>query len=197
MATPPKTYSAKIGTGSRALTREVTLEPAAQKTPDDAAERVTEEPDNNGGRRRWTLTVDGEAHAVDAHRLPTGGWSLLIGDVSWVIDVDTAKNGALLVSAGGASVPVSLVDPRREMLGKHVLRKQDSGPNVMRSQMPGKIIKVVAKVGDKVSAGQGLLLVEAMKMENELVAARDGVVLEIHVKVGQAVEAQEALVTLQ
>ena len=56
------------------------------------------------------------------------------------------------------------------------------------TQMPGKVVKIDCKVGDKVSKGQALLILEAMKMENEIKCGVDGVVKAIHVKVGDALD---------
>jgi biotin carboxyl carrier protein len=68
-----------------------------------------------------------------------------------------------------------------------------SSSTEMRSPMPGKIVKLLVSVGDEVTAGQGLLLFEAMKMQNELRSPRDGVVTQIDVRAGQTVEAKERL----
>ena len=62
--------------------------------------------------------------------------------------------------------------------------------------MPGKVVKVLVAVGDEVKSGQGVVVVEAMKMENELKSPKDGKVKAVAVKEGQAVEAGQSLVTL-
>ncbi|MSP63788.1 MAG: biotin/lipoyl-binding protein [Myxococcales bacterium] len=62
--------------------------------------------------------------------------------------------------------------------------------------MPGKVVKVLVQVGDAVKAGQGLLVVEAMKMENELRAPRDGAVADVSAREGQSVEAGQILATI-
>jgi len=63
--------------------------------------------------------------------------------------------------------------------------------------MPGKVVKVLVAVGDEVKSGQGVIVVEAMKMENELKSPKDGKVKTVAVKEGQAVEAGQSLVTLE
>jgi biotin carboxyl carrier protein len=63
--------------------------------------------------------------------------------------------------------------------------------------MPGRIVKVLVKPGDTVSARQGLVVVEAMKMENELRAPKDGRVVDVRIKEGMSVEANAVLVTLE
>ena len=93
------------------------------------------------------------------------------------------------------SVPLKL-QPARNKLAAVAPRAQSSGPLHIKSPMPGKLVKVLIQVGDTVTAGQGVAVVEAMKMENELKAPRDGKVLAIAVTEGQAVDAGQTLATL-
>jgi len=72
-----------------------------------------------------------------------------------------------------------------------------SGPSHVRSPMPGRIVRVMAAPGAQVAAGDGLVIVEAMKMENELRAARGGTVRTVHVREGQAVDGGALLVELE
>jgi len=79
----------------------------------------------------------------------------------------------------------------------HVMKHAEAGGDrVVRSPMPGRVVKVCVSVGDEVAAGAPLLVVEAMKMENELKSRAAGRVAEIHVTAGQAVEGNTKLVTL-
>ncbi|MEA2654427.1 MAG: hypothetical protein QOI37_1654 [Chloroflexota bacterium] len=71
------------------------------------------------------------------------------------------------------------------------------GPTEVRAIIPGRVVSVVVVVGDEVTAGQRLLAVEAMKMENELRAPRDGTVERVTVSVGQTVELGDALVVIR
>jgi biotin carboxyl carrier protein len=74
--------------------------------------------------------------------------------------------------------------------------KTGGGDKVVKSPMPGRVVKVLVAKGDAVQAGQGLLVLEAMKMENEVKAKAAGTVAEVHVKAGSAVEGNAKLVTL-
>jgi biotin carboxyl carrier protein len=65
----------------------------------------------------------------------------------------------------------------------------------VKSQMPGKILRILAKVGDTVTRGQSLMVMEAMKMENEIKSSQDGVIKEVKVSEGQAVETGAELLT--
>ena len=77
------------------------------------------------------------------------------------------------------------------------LNQMSSGADVVRSPMPGRVVSVSVTVGQRVTAGQGVVIVEAMKMENELRSEIDGVVKEIHVSADDRVDGDAALVTLE
>ncbi len=154
----------------------------------------------DGGR--WRVVIGGVERVVDARRVDGGPWSLLIDGQAWTVDLDPAKDGDVLAELGGRQATVKLLDARRKLLvqaQQSALRARgaQTGPLAVRAPMPGKVVKILVKQGDKVTAGHGVAVVEAMKMENELRAPRDGVVTRIHVSEGQAVEAQEQLLTLE
>ncbi len=73
----------------------------------------------------------------------------------------------------------------------------DANDGTLCSPMPGKVVKLLAKVGDEIEAGVPLAVVEAMKMENELLAPRTGVVREVRVAVGDAVEGGAPLLIIE
>jgi glutaconyl-CoA/methylmalonyl-CoA decarboxylase subunit gamma len=75
--------------------------------------------------------------------------------------------------------------------------QRGSGPHKLTAPMPGKIVHVLVRAGDPVAARQPLVVVEAMKMENELRASRAGTVAEVHAHEGQSVDAGTLLVTIQ
>jgi biotin carboxyl carrier protein len=96
----------------------------------------------------------------------------------------------------GLVVPVSIVDPRMRLARRPGAMPADDGPRSVVSPMPGRIVKVLVREGDSVAAQQGLVVVEAMKMENELRAPRAGRVAAVKVVEGMSVEANAVLVTL-
>jgi biotin carboxyl carrier protein len=152
-----------------------------------------------GAEGRYRVTIDGEERIVEARRFGNASYALTADDQVTVADVDAGKDGELLVEVRGSIVPVKLVDPRRRLLDRlqgQVRRPAASGPTAVVSPMPGKVVKLLCAAGDEVAAGAGLVVVEAMKMENELRAPRAAKVKLVHVKEGQAVEGQETLVTL-
>ena len=139
------------------------------------------------------VEVDGQAWAVDAVPVGGHGLSLLVSGLGRTLSHDVtlagdAATGHTNVYVGSFVVPVALNGRRRSG------RKEDgahsgSGPQRLLAPMPGKVVRVLVKRGDPVRARQAIAVIEAMKMENELRAGRDGVVVELPVTGGQSVEA--------
>ena len=142
----------------------------------------------------YRIVIDDKERIVDGRQLSTHMYSLLVEDQSFTIDV-TEKDGLYTVSCEGKTFRFTLLDERR------ALRPGESsggwlGDTELRSLMPGKVVEVLVAVGDRVDQAQGVLIMEAMKMENELQAATAGTVKSILVEAGEAVEAGELLVEL-
>ena len=139
------------------------------------------------------VEVDGQSWAVDAVPVGGHGLSLLVSAVGRTLSHDVtltgdAATGHTNVYVGSFVVPVALNGRKRSG------RKEDgahsgSGPQRLLAPMPGKVVRVLVKQGDPVRARQAIAVIEAMKMENELRAGRDGVVVELPVTGGQSVEA--------
>lgn len=114
-----------------------------------------------------------------------------------VAEPAAAGRGTWRVTAGGRTLSAEVVDERtraiREMGGGH----EADARMVMLAPMPGLVVRIAAEVGQAVAAGDGLIVVEAMKMENELKAPADGVVARIEVAAGQAVEKGATLIVLE
>jgi biotin carboxyl carrier protein len=145
----------------------------------------------------YRVSVDGRVRMLDARRVEARTWSLLQagGGAARLVDVD-GRGSELVVGAGGISLPVQLVEGR-QAAAANVTRPARSGPQPIRAPMPGKVVKLLATVGEAVKSGQGVMVIEAMKMENELKAPRDGTVLTIAVKEGQPVESGQVLATIE
>ncbi len=152
---------------------------------------ITIEPTDDG---LFRVILDGAERLVDARRFEGDSWSLLIDGHSYVVDLGLEKDGSLLAEVGGHAARIKLSDPR--LAQQAAVRSRGTGAEEVRAAMPGKVIKLLTKVGDAVMLGQGLLVIEAMKMENELRAPRAGSVKTVHVGEGQSVEPQQVLVTL-
>jgi len=166
-------------------------------------------------RRRgsgWEITLNGRILNVDV-TASAGRWSMLIGRpggegapadaagiggprASYDLAVEPRSNGERVVYVNGAAVPVTIVDARERLVRRRSAATAEAGPRSIVAPMPGRIVKVLVREGDTVAAQQGLVVVEAMKMENELRAPRAGRVSAVAVVEGMSVEANTVLVTL-
>ncbi|MEX0907927.1 MAG: biotin/lipoyl-containing protein [Gemmatimonadota bacterium] len=122
------------------------------------------------------LLLDGRSSTIIAHR----------GDDGWDLHVD------------GWPVSVQVIDERTRAIRAMTGRTGDAhGPRPLRAPMPGLIVRIEVQVGDAVTAGQPIVAMEAMKMENELKADSDGVVARIMTEAGHAVEKGMVLVEFE
>ncbi len=144
---------------------------------------------------RFVVSVDGRVRQVDVVRVDPTTLSLIIDGRSYDIVVAPAGTGRLDVRVGHASVAVTMNGRRSGRRAGE--ERQPAGPQRIVAPMPGKIVRVAVGPGDTVQARQTLVVVEAMKMENELRASRGGVVRELHAREGASVEAGALLVVLQ
>jgi pyruvate carboxylase subunit B len=144
----------------------------------------------------YRILIDGKEIIVDGRQLSAHMYSLLVDNQSFTVDV-TCKDDNYTVASEGKSFQLHLIDERRAARpGEGIGAGRDGGKEI-RSFMPGKVVEVLVAVGDEVSKDQGVLIVEAMKMENEVRAAASGKVKEIRVSPGQAVESGELLIVLE
>ncbi len=128
----------------------------------------------------------------DIVRAGQHSWSILLGTRSYEVAV-VENGGELIVSVNGRVVPVALPTARFGARGRAAVERAD-GPQAIVAPMPGRIVKLLVKPGDAVAARQGLVVVEAMKMENELRSPKAGTVTEVRVTEGMSVEARMVLV---
>jgi biotin carboxyl carrier protein len=151
-------------------------------------------PDGDG---RWRVVIDGAPRLVDARAIRPGTWSLVIDGRAYLVDLDKRKHGTALSSRLAEAVAV-IEDARRKRLAKAAHREglATSGEE-LRAPIAGKVVKVLVEDGAQVAVGQGVIVLEAMKMENELVAERGGTVVGIHKQAGQPVDTGDLLVTLK
>jgi pyruvate carboxylase subunit B len=145
------------------------------------------------------VLVGGEP--VDVHLAPLPGtplYHLLLAGESWTVAAQPLEgDGRWALGVVGERVEVAVRDERtREADAAGGAGPGDTGPVVVRAPMPGLVVRVEVADGQPVDSGAGLVVVEAMKMENELRAPRAGVVQTVHVTAGQAVEKGVPLVTI-
>jgi len=141
----------------------------------------------------YIVTLDGAEHTVDARKLEADFYSILCEGKSYEVSVESAGS-KYVVRHGAHEQVVELADSAGS--GRDELRNK-GGLLSIDAVMPGKVVRVLVSPGDGVRAGQGLVVVEAMKMENEIGAPRAGRVKGVDVSPGQNVETGARLVVLE
>jgi biotin carboxyl carrier protein len=152
---------------------------------------------------RLVLEVEGRHLEADFHRLPDGEvYSLIVDGHSHEVRVADpplagAGSGALEVSIAGATFPVEVRHPIEKVL--QAVRRASAGQSVetIQAPMPGLLVAYRVQLGERVTAGQAVAVVEAMKMQNELTARHGGVVSELLVAERATVSAGQALMRIR
>ncbi|MGA2878376.1 MAG: biotin/lipoyl-containing protein [Bryobacteraceae bacterium] len=149
---------------------------------------------------KWQVAVDDRTIEIDSGQLASvtevepGVYAVLLDGASFEIRLTETSQG-LSAEAGGRRFTVEVRDPRDTSRGFR--GSVGSGRQNVAAPIPGKVVRVLVKVGDVVDAGQGLVVVEAMKMQNEMKAARPGRVIEIRAHAGDTVAAGDTLAVLE
>jgi biotin carboxyl carrier protein len=141
---------------------------------------------------RWQISIDNRALDADAVEIAPGIFSILLNGKSYEVRVTPTRSGALTLHTAHQEFSAQVND-KRAWRGRHHAALEAEGRQQILAPMPGKIIRVLVQTGDKVEAGQGLLVVEAMKMQNEIRSPKSGTVERLLVKEGQPVNAGEIL----
>ena len=165
---------------------------------------------------RYVATIDGaeqelEIEELTGHSLrirlgeeqfdvdirPTGhtSFSILVGDRAFDFDV-VRQSEELVVASRGSATRVTLQDAARRVRGT-AARDHGDGKAELKAMMPGRVVNLLVKVGDAVAANQGVVVVEEMKMENEIKSPKAGTVIAIKVTPGQTVEKGDLLVVIE
>jgi biotin carboxyl carrier protein len=144
---------------------------------------------------RFRVTIGERVWEVDARFPQPGLCSLLIDGVSYVADVRETE-GAFVVEVRGERYGICVEEEAR-----YIIRTRGSagshGGQVVTAPMPGRITYVSVRAGDTVAAGDPLLVIEAMKMENEFKARTAGTVTDVRVAAGQAVNPGDVLLIIE
>jgi len=156
----------------------------------NGARRNVEFTPQANGASSATFTVDSRLVEADAIRISRGAYSILLGGRSLEVTAE-ATPGGLLVRANGREFQVEIFDPRswRRRRGAGI---ELEGRQQLVAPMPGKIVRVLVAKGQQVENGQGLLVIEAMKMQNEIRSPKSGTVEKV-AREGQTVNAGEVL----
>ena len=148
------------------------------------------------GKSVYRVSVDGNEFLVDGKKTGRTNYSLIVDNRSFEIEVDNSDD-EYRVLVDGRSYHINLVDERRLRVGASQAASQLQGRQNVSVPMPGKVIAVLVAEGDQVEKGQGLVIVEAMKMENEVHSPVAGEIKEIKVKTGDTVEGGTVLVIVE
>ena len=151
--------------------------------------------DLNKVDNRWKCTLDGEDVEVDAVIARPNVMSIIIGGTAYEVKRErTATDMHYWVKSARFAVDVR--DPR-SLRSRRAKGAGVEGPQKLLAPMPGKIVRVISAAGQEVEAGQGVLVIEAMKMQNELKSPKKGVVKQLLVAEGSSVSAGEVLAIVE
>ncbi len=158
--------------------------------------------------------LNSETHDVEIHE-QNGRLRARVEDRSYDIDVSEPEPGVFLLKSGGrvneASVSngsalvvqisgvdheILITDPKR-LRGSASGSDDSTGKAEIKTAMPGKVVRILKKTGDAVTSGDGVIVVEAMKMQNEMKSPKDGIVKDLRVSEGDTVSAGDVLVVIE
>jgi biotin carboxyl carrier protein len=147
------------------------------------------------GEGQFEVTIDGKSVHVDAVRSGPTIYSIIENGRQFEAMVDEKGAHGFDVLVGGRIFHLESIDERTKLLAgsAHAVA---TGPETIEAEMPGKVVKINVEAGASVAEGEGVLVIEAMKMENEIPAPFEGVVSEIDVAEGDTVEAGTPLFTV-
>jgi len=145
-----------------------------------------------------TIEVDGKIYEVDLVKVGNGEYSALYKGKSYNIEVIESRDAKRYsVNTFYFSYDIEVIDAE----SRYMLSREDAGmhhgENIIRSPMPGKVVKIPVNIGDVVEKGQTVIIVSAMKMESEFKAGKDGTVVEIPVKEGDTIDGNQVMVVIE
>jgi biotin carboxyl carrier protein len=141
---------------------------------------------------RYRISLDGRIIDADAALIAPSTVSVLIEGKAFEVHVTPSLGDEIKVQAGPHEFTAEIRDPRAWQGRRHGVLEAE-GRQQLIAPMPGKLVRLLVAVGDEVEAGQGVAVVEAMKMQNEIRSPKKGKVERLHVKEGQAVNAGDVL----
>ncbi len=161
----------------------------------DSEQEFEIEVDETDNKSCFNVSIDGKKHDVDFHKTNNNLYSIIIDNKSY--EVDISQDGTQFdILRNGDNFNVELMDEMKKML-KEKESLALSGKQILEAQMPGAIQKVLVNIGDEVKEGEPLLILIAMKMENEISSPISGTVKEIFVKEADTVGSGDKLVIIE
>jgi len=148
------------------------------------------------GEKLWACKVDGQEIEVDAALTARDVMSVLVGGKAYEVKRERSLQGELHMVIGSARYAVDVQDPR-SLRTRRAVAGAETGPQKIKAAMPGKIVRILVAEKDEVKAGQGIIVMEAMKMQNEMKSPKDGRVQKILTAEGSAVNAGDTLAIIE
>jgi biotin carboxyl carrier protein len=145
---------------------------------------------------RIVADIDGRAYDLEVSQPESGVFLFKTEGRVFEATVSPGESGEASVHVRGSEFLVSITDPKR-LRGSGASDHSHNGRAEIRTAMPGKVVRVLVEVGTEVKKGDGVLVVEAMKMQNEMKSPKDGVVKEIRAAEGQIANAGEILAVIE
>ena len=136
----------------------------------------------------YRVEIGDRVFEVDVERFGEAGRSLIIGGVQHEVVVKSLGRGRYQVASARGLGEVEMIDPLTHLARQARQPEEVAGSQRTTAYMPGRVVTHLVEAGETVEVGQGVLVLEAMKMENEICAERGGVVSAFFVEPGQAVE---------
>ena len=154
--------------------------------------RMTVELEERDGR--VTAKIDQRAYDLEVLRPGEGVYLIFDGTRVFETSVWAVEPESLRVEIGNRAFTANIIDRKhRRVSAEH----GDEGRRQLVAPMPGKVVRVLVEAGDEVKAGQGVIVVEAMKMQNEIKSPKTGRVVEVRVSEGATVNANQALAVVE
>jgi len=144
----------------------------------------------------WKISLDGNTLDANAVEVAPNIFSVLLSGDSHQIRIAPRADGTLTLHTGLAEYHAEVTDPR-SWRGRRQGAVEAEGRQLITAPMPGKVVRLLVKQGDSVEAGQGLLVVEAMKMQNEIRSPKSGKIEKLFAQEGQPVNAGEVLLWVE
>lgn len=145
--------------------------------------------------KSFLVKIDAEEFDVDATILKKALYSLIVSNKSYLTNIKSEEN-IYLVDVNSESFEIEVLDEAAKRMAQKK-KEPEAGKQIIKAPMPGKIVKILVKEGEEVEPGSGMIVVEAMKMENELKSSSKGIVKEISVEEGVVVNAGDTLIVVE
>ncbi len=146
--------------------------------------------------RLVSAAVDGRSYEVEVSEPESGVYLIKNGPKIFEATVGRTEDGSFRVRIGEHYFDIGVADPKR-LRGRSSAAGEHDGVAEIKTAMPGKIVRVLVAAGDAVEKGDGIIVVEAMKMQNELKSPKTGTITDIRFAEGSTVSAGDVLVTIE